>query len=158
MNEFEIKVSEHGNRKPVVYHINEKGCWICTSHKDDNRGYPEFHYNKKTITIHRFMYMIYVNGGKEIPKGLCVCHTCDDPKCINPEHLFLGTQQDNIRDMINKGRHKSRRLLNDVQVKEIKLLYEQNPQVRKSEIAKLYNVSPDVIYKLLSGKSYRNIL
>jgi hypothetical protein len=157
MERFEIKVSNHGNRKPIGYYIDEKGCWICDSHKDDNRGYPEFHYNKKTITIHRYMYMVYINGGREIPKGLCVCHTCDNPRCINPEHLFIGTQQDNIRDMVNKGRNRSNRSLSDNQVKQIRLLHEQNPQVPMTQIALLYKVKPDVIYKIISGKSYRKV-
>ncbi len=50
---------------------------------------------------HRFVWTEH-NG--PIPKGMCVCHHCDEPACINPDHLFLGTHQDNMQDMINKKR------------------------------------------------------
>jgi len=72
MEEFEIQVSEHGNRKPLVYYIDENGCWICTSHHLDAHGYPQFYYNKKVITIQRYMFMMYKYNNEKLPKGLCV--------------------------------------------------------------------------------------
>ena len=65
--------------------------------------------NHRSYKAHRFVWE-QVNG--PIPKGMNICHTCDVPSCCNPEHLFLGTQQDNVTDMINKGRFKGGSSLN----------------------------------------------
>jgi hypothetical protein len=60
--------------------------------------------NKKKIRMHRFFWT--QTNKKEIPKGFCVCHSCDNRMCINPSHLWLGTQADNMRDMTLKGRRR----------------------------------------------------
>lgn len=83
----------------------ESNCWNWTgSHHKEKPGflpYGLFSFQRKNYLAHRFSYMI--NKG-EIPKGLCVLHKCDNPKCVNPEHLSLGTHMDNTIDKMNKGR------------------------------------------------------
>lgn len=86
--------------KPIKYVIN-KGCWECISHALNKSNYPHVKRNGKLYRMNRYVYKIYYG---EIPDGLFVCHTCDNPKCINPEHLFLGTPKDNMQDMSKKGR------------------------------------------------------
>lgn len=81
--------------------VNDKGCWVVTSHKPNPDGYIRLWRNKKTIKLHR---QVYEENNGPIPNGMVVMHTCDNPPCINPEHLVLGTQRKNMEDAINKGR------------------------------------------------------
>lgn len=82
--------------------INSLGCWIWQGAKNP-KGYGKININYKTVASHRLSYVLF-NG--DIKAGLYVCHTCDNPSCINPKHLFLGTAQDNTHDCFNKGRDK----------------------------------------------------
>ena len=78
-------------------------CWEWQLSKN-KLGYGFIRDEQKMRTTHRVSYELHNNT--TIPKNLCVCHSCDNRKCINPKHLWLGTRQDNTRDMIRKGRSK----------------------------------------------------
>lgn len=75
------------------------GCRIWTG--DTCKGYGRFTFRTKFKLAHRASYEVHKGP---IPKGMLVCHACDTPACIEPEHLFLGTHKDNMRDMALKGR------------------------------------------------------
>jgi len=79
---------------------NEQACWIWNNSKDKN-GYGYIKYQYKTNKAHRVSYILFKG---DIPKGMFVCHTCDNPSCINPDHLFIGSAKDNLMDMVKKGR------------------------------------------------------
>jgi hypothetical protein len=92
------KIDKNG---PVPEHRPELGpCWAWTGHKDDN-GYGQFYLCGGFAKAYRFSWELH-NG--PIPDGLWVLHKCDRPCCCNPAHLFLGTRQDNVDDMVAKGR------------------------------------------------------
>lgn len=81
--------------------MSESGCLIYVKRK--SRGYGHIGHNNKELLAHRAAWMV-VNG--PIPEGMLVCHKCDNPACINVDHLFLGTHKDNIQDCVSKGRRK----------------------------------------------------
>lgn len=75
-------------------------CWLWTGALNA-RGYGSLATDTKTMSAHRYSYIIHKG---EIPDGLIICHTCDVPSCVNPEHLWAGTYSENTRDMFDKGR------------------------------------------------------
>jgi len=89
-------------------------CWIWTAASRGKTGYGAFKLNGKVIDAHRVSYQIHKG---DIPTRMHVCHTCDDRKCVNPEHLFLGTPKDNWQDGFDKGRIK---LLGGIDTEKLK--------------------------------------
>ncbi|MGE4197670.1 MAG: HNH endonuclease signature motif containing protein [Phycisphaerales bacterium] len=84
---------------------DDASCWNWTASKR-HKGYGAFVHTMDGKYVqgraHRFSYMLHIG---EIPSGMFVLHKCDNPACVNPSHLFLGTNHDNVRDMVSKGRH-----------------------------------------------------
>jgi len=117
--------------------------------KNKKRGYVTINTRKNNLgfhSIHQLSYAVY-NGPN--PDKLHVCHKCDNPKCINPNHLFLGTLQDNMNDMSKKGRGDQK--LDKDKDDLIISLYETGDYAM-ADIAEMFVVSRSTIRDIISGK------
>jgi hypothetical protein len=136
----------------------QTGCHIYIGCKDkDGYGLPRI--GKVHIRAHRISWVL--NYGK-IPDELCVLHKCDNPSCVNPEHLFLGNTQINGQDMANKGRslygeRNSGAKLNEYQVKNILNIVKENGHYRSlaTELSKIYNVDGHTIRSIINRKTWK---
>lgn len=125
-------------------------CWVWIGSRSP-AGYGALSYGKRVQAAHRVAWE-RANGA--IPLGLCVLHKCDNPPCVNPSHLFLGTRADNIADCIKKGRFfKPRVRLNDDAVRHIRISTET-----QEELAKKYGVAIPTINHIKNRKSRAKVL
>lgn len=135
--------SKTHKNKPVKYIINKNGCWICTSHSK-SYGYPYITLNYKRKRLSRIIYELFY---KKIPEGMIIMHKCDNPNCINPEHLILGTSKDNTQDMLNKKRNKYGESKANSKLKSEDVKYIKSCNIGCTTLAKKYNVSQTLIKK-----------
>lgn len=123
---------------PKVDKNGPGGCWVWTGSTNE-RGYGRFlALHEERVYAHRFSYEIH-HG--EIPTGMLVCHRCDNPPCVNPAHLFLGTDRENKDDCKAKKRFRGawRRLSPQLR-EELRQLYESG--VGTQELSRRYKISP----------------
>lgn len=137
------------------------GCWEWVGSIKKN-GYGRldntYYWVKKypAHTAHRFSYLVHFG---EIQNNLFVCHKCNNRKCVNPEHLYLGTHKDNMIDKSNAGscrgskNHKAK--LNEEQVGKIKVLLKS---LTVKEVAKLFSVSLNIIYRIRAKTTWKYVL
>lgn len=132
---------------------NPSLCWEWTGWKVG--GYGHISINKKIFHANRLSWIIY-NG--EIPDKLCVCHHCDNPSCVNPKHLFLGTRKENNQDMARKDRHgRPTAKLSKEQIKQIRELYALG-NITHRQLAEIYKVSHATIGCLIRKKTWKHII
>lgn len=134
--------------------IEWQGCLI--------RGYGQIRVRKpsnKLFLTHRLSWILK-NG--EIPEGMDVCHTCDNPKCINSDHLFIGTRSENMKDMVSKGRQGNTRgeksgmaKLDTNSIVEIKRLCASG--VTQAVVASMYSVHPSHVSRIVSSKRWAHL-
>lgn len=125
-------------------------CWLW-------RGYGVYGLmtvNYEPTLVHRFSMQLHV--GRRLKKTEWVLHKCDNPKCVNPKHLFIGTPRDNMQDMMKKGRQRNPRLrLNDSKVKRIRSRYKRGHSV--NELASDFGVNRSIIKNVVAGKTWQHL-
>lgn len=142
-----------------VYPEPNTGCWIWAGAQDyDGYGICSTHYinQKKYTRAHRASFAIHKGN---FDSKLLVCHTCDNPNCVNPDHLFLGTHLDNIRDCKRKNRRHTgakHSKLTTSQVLAIRHQHE-NELCTHKDLGKEYGVSRSNIGVILSRKIWSHI-
>ena len=146
--------------------VPESGCWLWISYTAPN-GYGRFKVDRKPIAAHRYSWSA-VNG--EIGDGLHICHKCDTRSCVNPDHLFAGTQAENVMDMVQKSRQsKGMAHANSIKTRRVgdrnhnsvlspaivlKIRRDKRPQ---RAIAKEHGISQCLVSNIKLNKTWRHI-
>ena len=141
--------------------VVENQCWLWTGKINKEGGYGRLLVNGKYMQAHRYSWTIH-NG--DIPSGINVLHNCDITTCVNPSHLFLGTQLDNVHDCLLKGRHVSPKgedngnsKLTTEQVEEIRRMYKGRVYgMGYRSIARKFGVSHTLIRYIIIGKLWND--
>jgi len=143
--------------------ICDSGCWEWTGSRNA-KGYGRFAVTpRKIVLAHRYAFLAaYGCIGDEV----CVLHRCDNPACVNPDHLFAGTKFDNYYDMRDKGRHVDpprasgsahpRAILSEAQVSEIRRRYEQRT-ISQKQLGRIYGVSESTIGAIIKRRIWRTV-
>ena len=143
------------------------GCWEWQTGKSKG-GYGKFSIGAKSMYAHRVSYVIYKG---EDPGELCVCHKCDNPGCVNPDCMFLGTHKDNVDDCVRKGRRSSysgevhyKAKMTEEAARATKLLCKKHPNRRKDTsqgllafISRWFNVPHECVRDVACGKSWKHV-
>ena len=136
---------------------SESGCWEWTGNIAGG-GYGYIHAEGKLKRAHRVSHELFVGP---IPEGLNVLHTCDNRKCVNPAHLFVGTQKDNLLDCYNKGRRPWEHLLQEKQTirekshnakqtaNDVLLIRSSKLKLTARDLARTFGVSNGVINSII---------
>lgn len=136
-----------------------KGCWEWTAAKQ-TAGYGLFRIEDRLVRAHRFSLEL---SGIEIPSGMDVCHTCDNPPCVNPDHLFIGTRKENMQDASKKGRLNGKRPLHtgekhsNAKLTEEDVRWIRQLSISERKLAKIFNVGYAAIHKIKARQTWAHI-
>lgn len=149
---------------------NIDNCWEWNAGSRGN-GYGAIKYNKKVIDAHRLSWIL--QNGELNDSNIYVCHKCDNRKCVNPNHLFLGSHSDNIKDGYKKGRikppvnnffkkgntHATRLISNELALEIFNIINERRKnkeKLRLKELSNIYSIPYTTIRDISCGKGYIN--
>lgn len=135
----------------------ERGCWLWAGTRDQ-KGYGKLSFKGRFQFAHRVSWSL-VNGS--IPEGMNVCHRCDVPSCVNPDHLFLGSQADNVADMRQKGRARGGSMKGE-RNPDARLSTEQVLAIRTDTrachvVGAEHGVSKTTVSSIRTGKTWRHV-
>ena len=153
---------------PKVAKAGPEQCWNWTGGKGSSYGLLTLYQNRKPRVLRSHVACWEIHHGS-VPRGLCVCHTCDNKRCCNPSHLFLGTRGDNNRDAARKGRQaRGSRCpffkLTEDQIRIIRQRYDSRPRGRGNPkglinaMAEEFNVSKQTISNVAKRRRWKHVL
>jgi hypothetical protein len=132
--------------------IDNNGCWIWQ--RETHKGYGRIYFDGKRMRAHRASYMAF-NG--ELQEDMSVCHSCDNPTCVNPEHLWLGSHSENMRDGYRKGRVRLPwQKFTAEDVLEIRRLWATGDFTQK-QLAEKFNTSAGYIKVLVNRRAWQHL-
>ena len=135
---------------------SDDACWIFLGATDKD-GYGQFWDGDIQLMTRAHQFSAKIHLG-DCPKGMCVCHTCDNPSCVNPNHLFYGSALDNQKDKMTKNRQtkgesQGHSKLTNNQIEQIKARANENYKV----LCKEFNLVPSTIYRIWHNQSWKHI-
>lgn len=141
------------------YVDRSSACWNWVG-RNKVGEYGRIKISGRSVLSHRYSYELHFG---EIPKGKLVCHKCDNPLCVRPDHLFIGTYQDNVDDMVAKGRgvnltgeNHGRSKLKNCQVLEIRSMYSSGRYFLK-DLSNIFGVSVSQIHKCVKLIAWKHL-
>ena len=141
-----------------VERIPEAGCWLWIG-STNNRGYGKIYLDGKLQLAHRAAYNLFKG---DIAAEMVICHICDVKCCVNPYHLYQGSQRDNVRDSKARGqmavgaRNGNAKLTAD-QIREIRSM-SNTSNLTKSEIGKLFGIARITVQQITSGRRWPSVI
>lgn len=152
--------------KRLMRHVKKtRKCWLWTGYRNP-QGYGAFLFKGKSKPAHRIMYQLTRSA---IPKGLCVCHSCDNPPCVKPSHLWLGTHYENKMDSVRKGRsflptppewdksgdkNPNAKITWEI-VKLVRKDFSSNPNQNISALGRTYDMNPSMVHNIIKNKQWK---
>lgn len=155
--DIEIRFWEKVNEAGPMMRPDLDPCWIWTGHIVG--GYGRFKVGKKTLCAHRVSWTLIFGD----PKELFVLHHCDNPSCVRPSHLFLGTKKDNAQDALSKnrlyityGENAGNSKLTEIAVRDIRRRRASGES--KSALAKEFGIGLSQVYNIVKGRQWQSVL
>lgn len=165
-NEIKLTLGEIEPTKERLLRYVKRGassddCWMWLGSLLP-RGYARFSLHNEAVGAHRVSYRVHIG---EVPAGMCICHRCDNPPCVNPAHLFLGTNKDNIQDALTKKRMRFIRgeahpmsKLTCQSVKQIRSEYKPGMSIQECvTIGAKFGVGINGVMSVVRGRTWKHV-
>jgi len=143
------------NKKEIQYIVDESGCYNCISHIGNNGGYPTLCVMGKQMLLHRYVYE-QEHDLILMPQQI-IMHLCDNPRCINPKHLKMGTVLENNKDMYSKKRHSWGERCNFAKLTEFEVKEIRTSDLPRKFLASKYSISISTISDIQNKRSWKSL-
>lgn len=155
-SEFEAVANDKDFLDRFLSRIDKTGsCWLWMGSNNGRYGLvPRRGWGPDRILAHRVSWMIHNN--KPIPDKLVVCHACDVPRCVNPNHLYVGSQSDNIRSSWERGERRNVTTRKLVHTDAINIRHLVGLGIRRADVAAAFGITVQHVASVLNWKAYKH--